>query len=262
MDEQGSTNSENNKPTRQSHSGENQEAKGYTRSPYDELEDNMRYLKQRWSLRRSTTRSDIIQLSIFGVLFVGAIVALLNLKSLTESVEHARVAAEAANQQVDVARQATQAIIGPPIGVRDMVVDATEPLKLTLVFRNNGPTSALNYRQTGRFSIREKDWRFTPEYPGTPFAGGGELPPGAESVMPLTGADPLGPTLLGDLANGERIVYVYGYLTYADMFGQCHRTTFCRRLLADLATFAGCLNTDYNTTREQPCECGHGRECQ
>jgi len=63
---------------------------------------------------------------------------------------------------------------------------------------------------------------------------------GDESVKPFSKAD------IDDLANGKKVLYMFGLITYDDIFNQSHWTKFCMYLSADLSTFTGC--SKYNET--------------
>ena len=63
---------------------------------------------------------------------------------------------------------------------------------------------------------------------------------GDVSVKPFSKAD------IDDLANGKKVLYMFGFITYEDIFNQSHWTKFCMYLSADLATFTGC--SKYNET--------------
>jgi len=59
-------------------------------------------------------------------------------------------------------------------------------------------------------------------------------------VKPFSKAD------IDDLAGGKKILYMFGLITYEDIFNQSHWTKFCMYLSADLSTFTGC--SKYNET--------------
>jgi hypothetical protein len=63
---------------------------------------------------------------------------------------------------------------------------------------------------------------------------------GDVSVKPFSKAD------IDDLANGKKVLYMFGLITYDDIFNQSHWTKFCMYLSADLSTFTGC--SKYNET--------------
>ena len=51
---------------------------------------------------------------------------------------------------------------------------------------------------------------------------------------------------ISDLASGKKILYMFGLITYEDIFKQSHWTKFCMYLSPDLTTFTGC--SKYNET--------------
>ena len=63
---------------------------------------------------------------------------------------------------------------------------------------------------------------------------------GDVSVKPFSKAD------IDDLADGKKVLYMFGLITYEDIFNQSHWTKFCMYLSADLSTFTGC--SKYNET--------------
>jgi hypothetical protein len=63
---------------------------------------------------------------------------------------------------------------------------------------------------------------------------------GDVSVKPFSKAD------IDDLAAGKKVLYMFGLITYEDIFNQSHWTKFCMYLSADLSTFTGC--SKYNET--------------
>lgn len=51
---------------------------------------------------------------------------------------------------------------------------------------------------------------------------------------------------IDDLASGKKVLYMFGLITYEDIFNQSHWTKFCMYLSTDLSTFTGC--PQYNET--------------
>ncbi len=111
---------------------------------------------------------------------------------------------------------------------------------------NTGKTPALNVWHVIKAKSYPKGEPFKPVY--DPFSKNPSLTPmfpGAKHSTITTTTHPIYQTDLDHLGSGSDILYVYGIITYMDIFKVRHETHFCEYLLPNLSDFAACKT--YNT---------------
>jgi hypothetical protein len=116
-------------------------------------------------------------------------------------------------------------------------------LTQSLLFSNSGRTPARNVRMRSASKGIPTGTKLTPDYGARNPIGEG---PSSSSITPggskrLLGR-PLRPDadMLAKLQSGAWVLYHFGEVTYEDVFGQPHRTTFCVFVLPSLAEAGDC----------------------
>ena len=120
------------------------------------------------------------------------------------------------------------------------------PLKVTIILKNLGRTPALNVRPKGRLHWQPFTEPFKPHDLSTDTSSGcGVLQPSEEVTLPFVEANPLTKEEVGSIISGQFTLYVYGEVTYADVFGKHHRLKFAYRTAPTLHAWqeVGAYNT-------------------
>lgn len=165
--------------------------------------------------------------------------------TLDASIEQSKAALEVT---IANARNDQRAWVGPIDTVGPQFKDANgQPIyfaegqraSLGVVIANSGKTPAR--RVEHRFSYRTlpNGTPFTPRYPQPPRQAG-VIQPGARPQLVI--ATETAPTAqnIQTYRSGSQILYLFGHVTYEDIYGKPHYTTFCMYLLADLSAFGDC----------------------
>jgi hypothetical protein len=113
-----------------------------------------------------------------------------------------------------------------------------KPATVELLVRNTGKTPAKNFRIIGAFGTGpagakpdfEKDLKWKKEY------SVGLLMPNGTNRLPiqLKSVPVLTKEKIEEIKDHKFMVFVFGWITYDDVFGISHRTNFCYRLNGDL----------------------------
>lgn len=111
-----------------------------------------------------------------------------------------------------------------------------------VVITNNGKTPARNIRVKIQRNTFPKGTPFDAKYfdEGGPESTAVLFPNQTFNLTTGSEARPLTARLVEMITTEEFILYVYGMVTYEDVFGVKHRTTFCGYLTPDLTTFKTC----------------------
>jgi hypothetical protein len=121
-----------------------------------------------------------------------------------------------------------------------------EKLAFGFELSNTGKTPARNLTSIMSAHAYRAGERFVPDYK---FYSGRPKEPGTVGVLfPGVRMDVLsdvnGPSANKPdtdlLLKGERIFYIYGKVTYTDVFGKSHQTTFCNYVRKDLTALISC----------------------
>ena len=67
------------------------------------------------------------------------------------------------------------------------------------------------------------------------------LHPGGRDTLPITPFDIIiTKEMINEIRSGKIVLYIYGKITYEDIFGRGHRTTFCHFIDKDMKAIANC----------------------
>lgn len=107
---------------------------------------------------------------------------------------------------------------------------------------NTGKTPALKVTTEVSLKTLEKGNRFIPTfpaYPRPPKPSSSVIQPQMHMTLSTLPVD-VSAAQYGDIQNGRGILYAYGRITYADIFGKSHETTFCVMYWAGLSAPIQC----------------------
>lgn len=145
-----------------------------------------------------------------------------------------------------------RAWVGPKIAELPPEIKAGISLKFGVEQINTGKTPAVNVRGITRGRSVLEGSAVVPYYP--PMVKGGSIgiiQPGAvthQFTVPVV----MTPEQVDALETGEYIFYWYGEISYEDIFGGIHCTTYCFFLEPGLKSSSQCLG--YNEIRDTKCE--------
>jgi hypothetical protein len=134
----------------------------------------------------------------------------------------------------------------PPLfveGGKRVYVKEGEEASFGFVITNSGRTPATNVVQGTSYIDLPRGTKFSPQYPGTNRAE--VLQPNIRVWAMTPNTEPFTKPQVDGLKNGAYTLYVFGKVSYDDVFGVVHHTTFCMQLSRDLTGFSAC--PAYNT---------------
>jgi hypothetical protein len=156
-----------------------------------------------------------------------------------------KTAQEANSFTHEAFRLEQRAWVGPtsflPPGEEDKYFKEGSRPSFGVVITNTGKTPARNVQvRIGRSTFR-KGSTFKPIYndDGGP-SGTIALFPGQPFMLITKPELPLTAEQVAIIINGEFTLYVYGMVTYEDVFGIKHKSTFCGYMASDLRSFKSC----------------------
>jgi hypothetical protein len=104
---------------------------------------------------------------------------------------------------------------------------------VTLHVTNSGHTPALNFHSETVLHSLTKDERFEPVYDATvETPSRGVIQPG-EVIFLQSIRWPITQPQIDWVKSGQYILYVYGRMSYDDIFHATHHTTFCKEILSE-----------------------------
>lgn len=158
-----------------------------------------------------------------------------------------QVAKDALKANIDMAHREQRAWVGPTRIVRPESKDATdEPIfikkglsaRFEIIIVNSGKSPAREVKADKNcFLLPLKD-QLVPKYTH-PKISVGVLQPNM-SYRLITTISPLPTSDIDSIKNGDKILYVFGKITYEDIFRIPHWTTFCMKLIPSLDNFSAC----------------------
>jgi hypothetical protein len=95
------------------------------------------------------------------------------------------------------------------------------------VIKNTGKTPALKTRSKIAFSTMRSGGRPDTRYKTRTYESVSVVQPGQEEALDVGTHAYIRKPLAGAISSGSAKAYVYGKILYVDIFGTCHRTTFC-----------------------------------
>lgn len=173
-------------------------------------------------------------------------------KAAEDSANAAKRAADTANQSMQLDQRAwvgpVEAALPPyDDGGRKVYIKIGEKPKFSFVLANSGKTPALKLT----FKITNHVYRstepFVPYYetPKTKTTVGTLFPGGRMSIPTLETPGVAERFHVTSFASGEYIDYVYGEISYEDIFGQPHKTEFCTYVDQTLTQLFSCATYNY-----------------
>jgi hypothetical protein len=107
---------------------------------------------------------------------------------------------------------------------------------------NSGKSPALKVRFLSKVDSYRTDIPFHTNYEQPiVFHSVTVIQPGASTIVPTAPITvPVTQAAIDSVTGGHAILYLYGIVTYEDIFKRPHRTTFCMYLLPSLDTLASC----------------------
>jgi hypothetical protein len=114
-----------------------------------------------------------------------------------------------------------------------------EQASFSCLIINSGKTPAKHVIQRASYiSIPLKE-AFVPRYPGTP-SNVGVIQPNQKMRMQTPNTERVTTSIINGITTGTFRLYVFGSVTYEDVFGNAHHTTYCLYLFKDLTNFVPC----------------------
>jgi hypothetical protein len=152
---------------------------------------------------------------------------------------------------IEVSRNDQRAWVGqtdilPPVftdGGKAVYFKDGERTRFTVFIVNSGKSPAKNVAQSTSYRTLGSKIKFSPRYPGE-SDNRGVIQPGLRLALNPPETNRATRQMIETYASGENVLYLYGRITYDDIFDRPHQTTFCVYLLRDLANFTDC--TTYN----------------
>jgi hypothetical protein len=144
-----------------------------------------------------------------------------------------------------------RAWVGPiEMGINDPPVHVGSRLVATIVLTNSGKTPALDVATLASIEFVDKDAILNPHYQidKTDQVSRSVIQPGMKEIittLPVSsptgsGAGTMGTKDFTEIQSGKSIVYVFGKITYRDVFGGKHFATFCGFLNRNMTTLRPC----------------------
>jgi hypothetical protein len=155
--------------------------------------------------------------------FVMLGVAVIALQVSVNAYEDAHAALTAADNQF---RLEQRAWVGP-VGVVQPELKETNAFSISTVIGNSGKTPALKFENKYSWTIMLNTGVFNPTYANTQgVPSSGTIFPNGQ-LMLISVPVPLTKQYLDLVTSGQAVLYVYGELTYNDVFNRTHHTHFC-----------------------------------
>ena len=165
--------------------------------------------------------------------------------SMESSVEQNKKVLDAS---IEIARRDQRAWIGPvqvvpawrdptnkPIYIKDGF-----PAKFEVVITNSGKSPARKVRTLIKFDTIPADRKFSPNYGLLQKQSVVIIQPQQRFRMPTPPSQPVSASDIDTIENGKAILYLFGKITYEDIFKTQHSTTFCMTLAPSLDSFVAC----------------------
>jgi hypothetical protein len=206
---------------------------------------------------------------------IGAIVAGANVLLWIQTREATRIAsisasaalkgADAAADQVSATKQSIEASIENfrldqrawlgyrAVGILEPIT-AHRPLRMVLSIKNTGKTPALKVRESTTTAGPNKPNAVIPGPSFKEKANGSidsqaVVQPDGELTIPVDYPKDISQPFIDAIKAGVTTIYIVSKVTYSDVFGRTHYTTFCAELSATLNAFSECRN--YNDTDDK-----------
>jgi hypothetical protein len=194
------------------------------------------------------------------------VISILALAASIYSARASNKSASAAQENVATSRAALQATIDSNrldqrawVGIVqrvEQVIEVGSPVKVSIRLRNSGKTPALNVSPL----IMPASLLSKQKFPTSPPYISGTNPRGKFVIQPGPGAEvrvevegtKLSQGDIDELKNGTRTGYVYGKISYDDIFYKPHCATFCLRIDSNLTGVSFC--DTYNNETDGYCE--------
>jgi hypothetical protein len=132
----------------------------------------------------------------------------------------------------------------PPFtdGIRKVFIKEGEGLPpISIIIMNSGKTPARKIKGKQIRNFFPANRPFTPDDVPPPRQSISVLQPGATARITYQPKDkPLDQEIINLLRNGDLIYYIYGEITYEDVFGKAHKTTYCKFIDKDLSSLINC----------------------
>jgi hypothetical protein len=168
-------------------------------------------------------------------------------KASQDAVKLAKRSIEATQEQFRLDQRAWVGVIErtPPAfqdGTRHFFVKEGERCTLGVMIKNSGKTPAIHFKSKQMMHSLPANVPFTPHYTiPTVDQSLSVIQPGMTAVLSALPSDvPVTREHIKMLGNGQLILYVYGEMTYEDIFGKKHNTTYCLFLDKDLSNMNSC----------------------
>jgi hypothetical protein len=136
-----------------------------------------------------------------------------------------------------------QTAVLPPVfrdGNRSVYLKDGEQTSLSTGIVNSGKTPARNVMQENSYRTLPFGVAFSPRYPGGGSRRVGVILPGVPFQLATPVTERVTSAQVNTYVTGANVLYLYGRISYDDIFGQAHETTYCMYLLRDLTAFTDC----------------------
>jgi hypothetical protein len=202
----------------------------------------------------------VISFLMFCAICVQAGIYLLQVRQMKKSTEAATKAANAAEASVRQVRTTARHDERAWIALVDIqgIPEVGTMFSVNLVSQNSGKTFAKNLTMRAVIEIAKKgeepDFSLDDSDAARKDSGVSLLAPNADYVMDVelrkqTPPHEITQSDLDGIRSGNLVVFVHGRMTYDDIFGCSHWTSFCARLKPDLkyASYGRHNDTDQNS---------------
>jgi hypothetical protein len=161
--------------------------------------------------------------------------------------------------QLDEMRNSNRAWIGPvgdPILPQPDTTDPSNPkISTGVILKNTGKSPATQMR-TGIYGVflpKEQELPDSPYYPNAPQEKGSPVlqPDAIYTILTGVPANKEGLDYIGKVKHGDDYWYIYGWVSYDDIYGHHRCTHFCEYFKQDLANAWACKK--YNNVDQEPC---------
>jgi hypothetical protein len=146
--------------------------------------------------------------------------------------------AEAAKKSIEITQNNIRLDQRAWVGVVEVVKpDFKVGSKVTfgVTFMNSGKTPARKLAVRMHIDVVPANQEVTPTYPTmTTKSSVSVLQPGGRNNIHVLSDEAVTQALIEALRNGSQIVYIFGEITYEDIFSRSHRTTFCMYIRENL----------------------------
>jgi hypothetical protein len=114
------------------------------------------------------------------------------------------------------------------------------PIILGTIITNSGKSPALKVRTLINARDLPSGVKFSPDYGKYPNPAITVIQPNMQLSLSTNPMPSLTASDIDIFRSGKRIVYLFGKITYEDVFERPHSTTFCMSLAPSLDTFVSC----------------------